>query len=172
MAGRSSKSVLTLTGHRTKQEIALRKAGEAALLTGEPMKERQDVRKDPEAHREFIRLRRLFRAIGKDDALYQNVINDYCLLYGEIQSASALIQRIQDDLERLEDYKDDMEARVYRRLRKALEGCEAKEKALIDRKRDRMRAIEDKNLMTAQAALRAIPEKQERKNPLKEVLQS
>lgn len=170
MAGRSSKSVHVLTGHRTKKELALRKAGEAAFLTGERMKERPDVRMDPEAHREFLRLRRLFRAIQKDDALYQNVINDYCLLYGEIRAAPARIRQIQEDLERLEGYRGELKDAEYWRLRKALERCESKESALIDRMRDRMRAIEDKNLMNIQSALMAIPEKKEHRNLLKEAL--
>lgn len=172
MAGRSSKSVLTLTGHRTKQEIALRKAGEAALLTGEPMRERPDVRRIPEAHREFIRLRRLFRTIGKDDALYQGTINDYCLLHAEALAAAGLISRIEADLEYLDQHEARMDPGKSLRIRSTLEAHEAKALATVDRKRDKKRAIEDKNLMTAQAALRAIPEKQERKNLLKEVLQS
>ena len=172
MAGRSSKSVLTISGHLTKREIALRKAGEAAALSGEPMRERADVRKIPEAHKEFVRLRRLLQRIQKADALYREVISDYCLLHAECMAIPARLDRIRKDLDYLEEKAVELDPIVYYKLRAALYGHEAKISAELDRKRDRKRRIEDKNLMTLQAALRAVPEKREHRNPLKEALEN
>lgn len=168
---RPSKSILTLTGHRTKAEIAVRKQGETGMLTGEGMRERGDVRNNMDAHKEFMRLRKLFRRIGKDDAIYAQTINDYCLLHAECLAVAGKIDRIERDLEYLEERKLDMEPLDYLGARNALYDKELKLSAELDKKRDKKRAIEDKNLMNIQSALRAVPKKpEEKKNPLKEAL--
>ena len=59
--------------HRTKAEIEKRRKEEGKLLTGQGMKERKEVKEDKDAHREFLRIRKLLRGIGKDDALYEQV---------------------------------------------------------------------------------------------------
>lgn len=168
---RPSKSVLTLTGHRTKQELAVRKAGEAGSLTGEGMRERGDVRNNLDAHKEFMRLRKLFRKLEKDDDIYSQTINDYCLLHAECLAIAEKIDRIERDLQYLEDHQDDMDPTDYILLRNQLYDKELKQSAELDKKRDKKRAIEDKNLMNIQSALRAVPKKPEAKaNPLKEAL--
>lgn len=168
---RPSKSILTLQGHRTKQEIAIRKQGEAGMLTGEGMKERGDVRNNLDAHKEFMRLRRLFRKIEKDDAIYSQPINDYCLLHAECLAIAGKIERIERDLDYLEAQSTEMEPVDYLQLRNALYDKELKLSAELDKKRDKKRAIEDKNLMNIQSALRSIPKKPEdKKNPLLEAL--
>lgn len=69
--------------HRTKAELAKRKEEERKLLTGQEIKERKEVKGNKDAHREFLRLRKLLRSIGKDDALYEPVINRYAMLQAE-----------------------------------------------------------------------------------------
>lgn len=168
---RPSKSILVIQGHRTKQEIALRKEGESGTLTGEGMRERPDVKAVPDAHKEFMRLRRLFRRIEKDDAIYAQAINDYCLLHAECLAVAGKIARVEADLEYLEDRKDEMDPVDYLQLRNALYDKELKLSAELDKKRDKKRSIEDKNLMNIQSALRSIPKKpDEKRNPLKEAL--
>lgn len=157
--------------HKTKKELALRKRGEAGTLTGQPMRERQDVRDVPEAHKEFIRLRRLFRAIDKDDAIYAQAINDYCLLHAECLAIAGKISRVEKDLDYLEERSLDMDPVQYLNLRNQLYDKELKLEAELDKKRDKKRAIEDKNLMNIQSALRSIPKKpEEKRSPLKEAL--
>lgn len=157
--------------HKTKRELALRKEGEAGTLTGERMKERGDVRNNLDAHKEFMRLRRLFRRIEKDDAIYSQTINDYCLLHAECLAVAGKIDRIENDLEYLEERSAEMDPLEYLQIRNALYDKELKLSAELDKKRDKKRAIEDKNLMNIQSALRSIPKKpDERKNPLKEAL--
>ena len=168
---RPSKSILVLEGHRTKREIALRKQGEAGTLTGEGMRERPDVKADPDAHKEFMRLRRLFRKLEKDDAIYSQVINDYCLLHAECLAIAGKIDRIEADLDYLEEQRSEMDPLEYLQTRSALYDKELKLSAELDKKRDRKRAIEDKNLMNIQSALRSVPKKpEEKRNPLKEAL--
>ncbi len=71
--------------HRTKAEMEQRKKGEASMLTGQRCFERRRVKADPIAHKEYQRLIKLMRAIGKDDALYAPEYNRYCELYSEVE---------------------------------------------------------------------------------------
>ena len=48
-------------GHRTKAEIEAREKNEAALSTGQPLKERSEVKSDKIAHKEFKRLQNLLQ---------------------------------------------------------------------------------------------------------------
>lgn len=176
MAGRPAKSaaILRMTNdvsHRTKREIAARAAAESGTLTGEGMRERGDVKNNLDAHKEFMRLRRLFRKLEKDDAIYAQAINDYCMLHAECLAIAGKIERIENDLDMLEANRGEMEVQEYLQLRNMLYDKELKQSAELDKKRDKKRAIEDKNLMNIQSALRSIPKKpDERRNPLKEAL--
>lgn len=157
--------------HKTKKELAFRKQGEAGTLTGEGMKERGDVRNNLDAHKEFMRLRRLFRKIEKDDDIYGQAINDYCLLHAECLATAEKISRVEEDLDYLEGQRSEMDPLDYLQARNALYDKELKLSAELDKKRDKKRAIEDKNLMNIQSALRSIPKKpEEKKNPLMEAL--
>ena len=69
--------------HRTKKEIRARKEAEASLLTGERLKESKEVKENPKAHKEFLRIKKLLESIEKNDDLYGRVINRYCLLLAE-----------------------------------------------------------------------------------------
>ena len=75
------------TAHMSKQQIAARKKGEEDLLTGIPLKASDAVKNNPRALKEFKRVKRLFASIGKDDELYGNIINRYCLLSAECDEA-------------------------------------------------------------------------------------
>lgn len=165
------KPVSMLDGHLSKSEKAWRKATEENTLSGAGMIERSDVRLNLVAHKEFRRLHKLFRAIDKDDELYSQAINDYCLIHAECVAIQSKIDRIEEDLEYLEARRDEMEADDYFRLRSELYDKELKFSAQLDRKRDRKRAIEDKNLMNIQSALRSIPKAPETKtSALREAL--
>lgn len=175
MAGRPAKSAKIIAienkTHKAKAELAARAAAEVGTLSGSAMVERQDVREDPAAHKEFIRLRKLFRAIEKDDELYSQAINDYCMLHSECLAVSVKIARVEHDLDILEQHQDEMKFDDYLKMRNSLYDKELKLSAELDKKRDKKRAIEDKNLMNIQSALRSIPKKQDdKKNPLREAL--
>jgi len=159
--------------HRTKDELKKRQQGEAALSTGVAMKERPEVKAAPIAHKEFRRLNTLLGSIGKNDAIYETVINRYCLLLAECQGFEQLKDKCNDDLEELYQAKEnglidimdyfDKKEMINRRFLNYDKQLQTKRKMLFD--------IEKENIMTIAAALRSIPKKADDKpNPLLEAL--
>lgn len=78
-------SVLKSEGksHRTKAELKVREQGEKALQTFQKIKPKKEVKKNKIAYKEFKRIVSLLDNIDKSDALYENVINRYAMLYAE-----------------------------------------------------------------------------------------
>ena len=147
--------------HKTKRELALRKQGEAGMLTGEGMRESPDVRANPVAHKEFMRLRKLFRKIEKDDAIYAQTINRYCLLHAECGALEARKTKLEERADCCED--DKAAAALYKLVSDCDRELMAKRKMMMD--------IEKENVMTIASALRSIPKKPEKaKSPLMEAL--
>ena len=142
--------------HRTKEELRVRKEAEQAALTGIKMREYPEVKNDEVAHREFCRVRRILSSVGKNDAIYEAVINEYAMLKFDIDR--------------------------YTKLRNSLDGDESIKGAdkiklelscddRIDKFKRRRFDIEKENGMTIASSLRAIPKKPEKKaNPLLEAL--
>jgi len=89
MAGRPSKPVQLLKiegkSHRTKKELEHREKMEKALYTGTTFKESPAVKADPVAHKEFLRLKKLYKNIEFVDGLDEQMINRYCLLISQEQ---------------------------------------------------------------------------------------
>ena len=73
-------SVIKLEGksHRTKKELRNREQAENSLLSGMKLKESEEVKNNPKAHQEFLRVKKLLSGIDKSDDLYGSVINRYC----------------------------------------------------------------------------------------------
>ena len=143
--------------HRTKAEMKQRKEAERAAFTGLPIRENQEVRRDKIAHKEFQRVTELLTAVGKNDALYESVINDYCMYKSDILRYTKLRKEIEDNenIDGSQRYKliidYDKQAEIYRKKR-------------FD--------IEKENGFTIASAMRAIPKKPEvKKNPLLEALE-
>ena len=163
--------------HRTKAELNRRKKGEAALSTGTALKERPEVKKNPVAHKEFLRLNKLLKTIEKNDAIYEAVINRYCMLQAECkdfeekrESFYRDIQELMSDKDKLVD-SEEMSLSSYYRMKSNMQmqiinldrQVQAKRKMLLD--------IEKENIMTIAAALRSIPNKiEEGEDPLLKVL--
>lgn len=157
--------------HRTKKEIRARKEAEASLLTGERLKESKEVKENPKAHKEFLRIKKLLESIEKNDDLYGRVINRYCLLLAECTEFEEKREKMEEAAEKLEEHASDMEYEDYCRLKIDLskqliafdKQVQAKRKMLFD--------IEKENIMTIAASLRSVPKKaEEKKNPLMEAL--
>lgn len=157
--------------HRTKKEIRARKEAEASLLTGERLKESKEVKENPKAHKEFLRIKKLLESIEKNDDLYGRVINRYCLLIAECTEFEEKREKMEETAEKLEEHASDMEYEDYCRLKIDLskqliafdKQVQAKRKMLFD--------IEKENIMTIAASLRSVPKKaEEKKNPLMEAL--
>lgn len=179
MGGRPSKpvSVLKAEGrsHRTKAELDAREKGEAAFVTGEPLKEKPETRKNVVAHAEFLRIKKLLIKIEKCDALYENIINRYCLIYAECREFEEKRERFYKDLWEMEDSKEegkfDDEITTYYRIK-----CDTQKNIInldkqVQAKRKMMIDIEKENIMTLAAALRNVPKTPESDaNPLLAIL--
>lgn len=158
--GRPSKSAEVLKSegksHRTKAEISKREAEERALLTGIKMRESADVKADEAAHKEFRRVIRILSAVGKNDALYESVINDYCRLESDIQRYRKLRMELEADEE------------VRGAERYELIGSYDRQ---IEKYRKQRRDIEKENGMTIASSARAIPKTVSKEpNPLLKIL--
>ncbi len=166
--------------HRTKQELADREERERSVLSGDPLTERQEVKKNKIAHKEFRRISKLLESIKKSDALYSSGINTYCMLYAEIRE-------LYDDLTVISEIAEEAKA-AFREAREAgtvtaddvisfsihirkLINQKTALMSAIDRKRNIMLSIDKENIMTISAALRSIPKTSEKQtNPIADIL--
>lgn len=167
---RPSKSVAVLQGerrsHRTKEELQRRSEAEQELMTGKKLSERREVKENPVAHREFQRVNRLLTTIGKNDALYEPIINRYCMLQAECADFENKRELFCTNLEGLMDEEKIEPAARYRiqaQMQKAILDVDKQ----IQTKRRMMFDIEKECAMTISAAARSIPKKPDAKeNPL------
>lgn len=141
---RPSKTVSNMKRHSTKKEISHREAAEKAALTGIPIRESSAVKKDAAAHAEYLRVIKILKAAGKNDALYEAVINDYCLYKSDILR----YMQMREELESQVDIPID---RRYRLIMSA--------DSQIEAYRAKRFAIEKENGFTIASALRTIPKK-------------
>jgi hypothetical protein len=143
--------------HKTKAQIKLREKAEKALATEESFQEWDQVKKNPTAHKEFTRLKRLFAKIKKDDSLLEGVLNRYCIMLAECDEYEARKESLAGDLEELYDSNmeigDKIKAKIN--INKMIMACDSK----IMQKRTMMLAIEKENIMTIASQLRSIPKK-------------
>lgn len=177
-------SVLTTEkkSHRTKAELRQREEGEKALATGKALKERPEVKNNAIAHKEFKRLNSLLKSIGKNDAIYEGVINRYCLIYAEcfdleerrnqfqtlIQEIRGIFKELFEDMD--VDTKSTLLIKLSEQLAKITKSMNDIDK-LIQQKRKMLFDIERENILTIASALRSIPKKTEKAaNPLLEAL--
>lgn len=165
-------SVLKSEGksHRTKKELKLREQGEKALSTGNALKERKEVKKNKIAHKEFKRINELLSYIEKNDAIYEAVINRYCLIYAEciqFEDEKNRLYELVDKLEnQFEESKKYLEVEdLAKETRKFAKSISDLISSIVDLdkqlqpKRKMLLDIEKENIMTIASALRVIPKK-------------
>ena len=155
-----SASVIKSEGksHRTKAEILQREQAEKSALTGFPMRENADVAENEISHSEFIRVQELLSAVGKNDALYESVINDYCMYKSDISRYIKMRNEIEND----EDIKGVDRYRI-------IVDCDKQIQSFQKKRFD----IEKENGFTIASAMRSIPKKTESgENPLLKALMS
>ena len=153
---RPSNSAGTLKSHATKAEIKQRQEAETSALSGISIKENDDIKQDAIAHAEFKRVIRLLTAVGKNDALYEAVINDYCMYKSDI----ARYIRMRQDIE----YDESVGGSSKYTL---LINCDKQAEVYRKKRFD----IEKENGFTNASALRSIPKKVDTKeNPLAKAL--
>ncbi|MGE5415884.1 MAG: hypothetical protein ACM3UZ_03835 [Acidobacteriota bacterium] len=151
--------------HLTKKEIEHREKAEKALLTGSSLKEWPEIRKSKVAHKEFLRLKKLLKAIEKDDALHEAIINRYCLLLAECKDFEDMKAMLLNDMVELMERHaaGEVEFPEYidrkDKIHTQIMACDRKN---MD-KRKMMLQIEKESLLTIASALRAIPKKPEEK---------
>lgn len=164
--------------NRTKAEMKQRKEAEEALLTGVALKERDEVKDNPVAHKEFLRLNRLLKKIEKNDDIYGPIINRYCLLLAECVEFEEKRERAYSQAnmleEKFEKISGELEFQDIRDFTKTISGLYKTIVSLdkqIQTKRRMLFDIEKENIMTISAALRSIPkEVKKEENPLLKVL--
>lgn len=170
-----SKPVVVLANekksHRTKKELANRKAAEQSVLTGTKIKEQKDVKENAVAHTEFKRLIKLLNSIGKNDAIYEQSINRYCMLLAECQDYQDRIQELNLRMSELRHDKEELGSELYYQLLLETQKTILSIDRQLQAKRNMLLALEKENIMTIASALRSIPKKAEAKaNPLKDVI--
>lgn len=163
--------------HRTKAEMKQRAEAEKALATGKKLAERREVKEKPVAHREFQRVNRLLSVIGKNDALYEPIINRYCLLQAECVELAEMKEEFRASREELqEEYREGkigektqggLKPSAYYKLLSTMQGNIIALDKQIQAKQRMMFDIEKECAMTISAAARSIPKKPDAKeNPL------
>ncbi|GAB6172005.1 hypothetical protein JCM15765_14830 [Paradesulfitobacterium aromaticivorans] len=173
--GRPTKPLALVAGHRTKAEKEVREKAERTLITGVSLKEWPDVKADVIAHKEFQRIKKVLKAIDKDDALHEGVINRYCLLHSECKKFESLKRDCNDELRELYTVYQNVEIDFITYLDKK-ENVHSRFLTLdkkIMEKRKMMLDIEKENIMTIQSALRSIPKKpkeEEEDDPMSKLL--
>ena len=169
--------------HRTKAELKARQEGEESLSTDTTIKERTEVRENKFAHKEFKRIVKLLEKIEKNDAIYETVINRYCLLQAECYDLEErreefynLIFELKAEAKEItEDLDNDSEVMSFKleyakSISKMMASMLSIDKQL-QTKRKMLLDIEKENVMTIASALRSIPKKAEKDdNPLLKVL--
>ncbi len=161
--------------HRTKAELELRKQAEAALASGKAMKERSEVKNNPYAHKEFLRINGLLKNIKKNDALYEPIINRYCMILAECYDLELkreefyqMIQELRKEFKDTKEYIQDEKERAVLMIEFAKEISRITNgilniDAVIQSKRKMLLDIEKENIFTIASALRSIPKKPEEK---------
>jgi len=158
--------------HRTKRELASRERSENALLTGKPMREFSETKENETAHAEYLRVSKLLKEIGKNDDLYANSINRYCMLHAEIVEIQRQKEYFWQQVQDIEDRQSEFEniGEYYGTVSKLQKGLLDLDKQ-AQSKRSMMLAIEKENVLTIASALRSVPKQPgEKKNPLLEAL--
>ena len=159
--------------HRTKAELEKRKKEEAAFATGTPLKEKPETKKNVVAHKEFQRVTKLLTEIGKCDALYENIINRYCMIYAECRNYEEMRESLLTDYAHLVNMYDEglLELLVYVEKKNGLTGSINAIDRQLQTKRRMLMDIEKENIMTVASVLRNIPKTEDpEEDPLLMVL--
>jgi hypothetical protein len=170
---RPSKTISLMTAegrsHLTKAEKERRTAAESGLATGVPMRAGPEVKADADAAGMFRRIAGLLKKMGKNDAVYEAVINRYCLIFSECRGLEKRRAGIAADLADAEGgkFSGDLNPVEVLELKGRLTRLATSVDKLIDEKRKMMFAIEKENIMTIAGSLRGVPKKV--KSPADEV---
>lgn len=162
--------------HRTNKEMAMRKNGEEEFNTSATLNEREEVKNNIVAHNEFVRIVSLLDGIKKNDALYEPIINRYCIIQAECIEFAKQRERMYEAVEHLEkavgcsDISDSDLIRTTSDIAKICTTAINIDKQ-IQTKRKMLLDIEKECVMTIASALRNVQRKDDKKeNPLLKAL--
>lgn len=160
-----NKPLALLQGHLTKEQKEARGTAEAALITGRQIQEWPEVRTAAAAHERFTEIIINLDAIGKNDALFEPVINRYCTIHAEVRQLEGMRKRLAASVRELDKQKKagGIEYIAYLNEYSKLNGLIISCDKAMTTKRKMMFDIERDNLMTLCSALRSIPKKPEEK---------
>lgn len=153
MAGRPAKPVqLHLVNgnkrHLTKKEIAARQAREQKLKSCVKLyKPNAQVEADPTALAIFKKLKKLYKSIEFVEGLDEMVINRYCLLSSQAIALERLLNSMNKDVDKCEEFSD----RVM--LYKAISGTLAG----LNKLRDMLVKLEDRLFLNPIARIKNVP---------------
>lgn len=165
------------TAHITKKDLAQRKKAEQASLTGNPLRETVQTKGNELAHKEFLRMAALLKKIKKNDDIYRNVVNRYCMLCAEcvefVEKREHIFEMLQEFCNKKEEIicNEEMTWKEAYRIETDMQSNMITLDKQIQTKRKMMLDIEKENGWTVKASIQTIPPRQESKsNPLKEAL--
>lgn len=170
MAGRNSApmQLVKAEGNKnrlTKEEMKHREKGEKALQTGQNFKEEPATKKDPFAHKEFLRLKKLYKEIEYVEALDQGIINRYCQLKSQDESLKNLYAALENDLDEAESAEERM--KVFDGINSVM----GKQNQI----RGMMLKLEDRLFLNPTSRIRSIPKNPEdtdKDSPMKQFLRN
>ncbi len=149
--------------HKTRSELAAREKAEKAMLSGAALTEDELTRKNPEAHKKFLALKKLLQKIEKNDGLYSDAVNQYCQLYAEILAAKRdeekyrlLADKLSGRFDELENAEADDIIRFTREFKGYIKEISSVGAGIMQR-RKMMTDLGKEFGLTAAAALRIIP---------------
>lgn len=167
---RAPKTVENMSKNLTKTEREYLENAEKATLSGMPIREFKRTKKDKIAHKEFVRVTELLSAVGKNDAMYEAVINDYCMYLSDIERNRDYREKFEKDIDEL-FLADEITISDKMRMRaKHNDNILACDKQINTLQRKRFE-IEKETGFTVASSLRSIPKKQQtEEDPLAEAL--
>ena len=147
--------------HRTKAEISTREQEEKALDSNDTFNERAETKSNKIAHKEFLRISKILKNIGKNDALYEGIINRYCLLTAECLEFEGKREYFYESMNVLgaEYQRGTIEPAEYFGTLATMQTSIINLDKQVMTKRKMLLDIEKENIMTIASALRSIPKK-------------
>ena len=134
-------------GHRTKAELIHRAEAEQALYTGVVFREHKQVRENEIAHKEFLRLRKLYKHITYVDGLDEQIINRYCLEVAAAHQLQENLARLHGDIDAAEDIEQRLT--LYDAVNKTI--------AAMNKSKELLLKYEDRLFLNPTARIKAIP---------------
>jgi hypothetical protein len=169
MARNNIKSIHVATGKRTKEEIQRRIKAEEETKTGQEMKPSEEVLNNKFALAEFKEMKEIYKIIKQDDAIHERTISRYCLMLADEKEILISIRNIKKQIKELDakHKAQEIEEELYMEWSDKLWKRKSAEERALERKQKMILDIEKSSCLTLADRLRAIPKKEETKEPSK-----